>query len=495
MKSHIEPIPSQVMNQSHSPAIAVSNSSAASHHAPPQTTFTRRRFLSAAATTCATVGLAPYVWSAAAKGSPNQKINLAGVGVGGVGFGQMQACEKAGFNVVALCDVDHAYAKKAFDKWPQARRYRDFREMLAAEGDRIDAVYCGTPDHNHAVVTLAALRKKKHVCCVKPLTRTLHECRVVVQAARQAGVATQVTASPNTDEAACRTCELIWAGALGPVREVHVWSNRPVWPQGMQRPSGQDTVPASLDWKLWIGPAPMRPFKANWQKGDYALEQVNIAGGKPPWYTSVYHPFNFRGWWDFGTGALGDMGCHHLNTPYRALKLTPPTRVSASASKVLDESAPLASIVTYDYPARADMPPVRIVWYDGGLKPPYVAELEGKPMPDEGTLYVGDEGKLLAGWGPITVLPSARARKFASVPRTLPRRSGTWGEWFEACQGGDPAGCNFDWANGLTEFVLLGNIAIRSGKLLEWDAAKDRFANDEAANRLLQPDYQNGWTL
>ena len=445
-----------------------------------------RRGLLKSATALAAVTIVPR----ASLGGPGvqaaiAKPALAGVGVGGVGYGQLQACDKAGFQIVALCDVDDQYAKKALDRWPQARRYRDFREMLHAEGPKIDAVYCGTPDHTHTVITLAALRQKKHVCCVKPLTRTMQECRLVVKAARQAGVATQVTAAANTNDAACRTCELIWAGAIGAVREVHTWSNRPIWPQGMGRPAGEDPVPKTMDWDLWIGPAPMRPFKNVWPSEALELKQVQRSS------TGVYHPFNFRGWWDFGTGALGDMGCHHLNTPFRALKLKHPTVIAASSTRCLKESAPLAAIVAYEFPAREGMPPVRVVWYDGGLKPAYPAELEGKPLPGEGTLYVGDEGKML---GP-TILPAARAKKFDSVPKTLPRRSGTWGEWVEACRGGEPAGCNFDWAGPLTEFVLLGNIAIRTGQRLLWDADSMKFTNHEPANAYLREPYRSGWSL
>jgi len=454
--------------------------------------WTRRRFLRATAATWGAVSIVPsHVLGAEGQIPPSGRLNLAAVGVGGVGFGQVQACEKAGFHIAALCDVDDVYAKKAYDKWPQARRYRDFRDMLQSEGDKIDAVYCGTPDHTHALITLAALRRKKHVCCVKPLTRTIHEGRVVVEAVRQAGVATQVTAAANTSETACRTCELIWAGAIGPVREAHIWSNRPLWPQGMVRLPGEDPVPNSLDWKLWLGPAPMRPFKAKWPPDHHALTQVNLPRRRRPPYDSVYHPWNFRGWWDFGTGALGDMGCHHFNTPFRALKLTHPTHVQATASIVYDESAPLASIVSYDFPARADMPAVRVNWYDGGLKPPAPLETGDRPLPDEGVLYVGDGGKML---GP-NVLSEERAKKFADVPKTLPRRGGTWVEWFDSCKGGEPAGCNFDWAVPLTETVLLGNIAIRAGDRLDWDAARMRFTNEESANKYLQEPYQNGWSL
>lgn len=450
--------------------------------------LTRRRMLSGTAAAVAAATIVPrHVLGGLGQEPPSQRFTLAGVGVGGVGFGQVQACERAGFQVTVLCDVDDVYAKKAFDKWPQARRYRDFREMLDAESDKIDAVYCGTPDHSHAVISMEALKRKKHVCCVKPLTRTIDESRIVVEAARKAGVATQVTASPNTGEAGCRTCELIWAGALGDVREVHIWSNRPLWPQGMLPPADQDPVPSTLDWDLWIGPAQMRPFKSDWPEGHLALAQLKSGRGR----TAVYHPWNFRGWWAFGTGALGDMGCHHLNTPYRALKLEYPASVQASATKVFDETAPLASIVAYDFPARQDMPPVRMVWYDGGVQPPCPPELAGKPLPASGTLYVGDKGKMLG----TTVFPESRAKEFEGVPKTLPRRSGTWGEWFEACGGGEKAGCHFEWAGLLTEFVLLGNIAIRTGKQLDWDPQNMRFTNDADANKYVKEEYRSGWSL
>lgn len=380
--------------------------------------ISRRQWLGGAAAAGAAVTIVPrHVLGGANQTAPSEKPALAGVGVGGVGFGQLRACEGAGFQIVALCDIDDVYAKKAYDQWPQAKRFRDYRKMYEAIDPQVDAVYCGTPDHTHAVVVLPALRRKKHVCCVKPITRTIRECRTLVDTAREAGVATTDTSSPNTSEAACRTCELIWAGAIGPVRELHLWSDRPWWPQGMTRPAGEDAVPETLDWDLWIGPAAMRPFKEAWPDGHLALEQ-----GLRRFRNAVYHPWNFRGWWDFGTGSLGDMGCHHANTPFRALKLTHPVGISASSTKVMPETAPLASIVTYEFPARDDMPPVRVVWYDGGLKP--LSPRPGFPLGGSGEMYIGDDGFMI---GP-NVFPEERAKKFADVPRTLPRRPGVYAE-------------------------------------------------------------------
>ena len=450
----------------------------------------RRQFMARAAWAGAVTVVPRYVLGGPRHIPPSETIQIAGIGIGGVGHGQIQSIDKQqGTRIAVLCDVDQVYAAKTYKVYPEARRYRDYREMLDAEADKIDAVYCGTPDHTHAVICLAALKRRKHVCCVKPLTRTIDEERVLAKAAQQAGVMTQVTASANTSDSACRLCEMIWDGAIGDVREAHVWSNRPLWPQGMLRPQRHDPIPKTLDWDLWIGPAAMRPFVAKWRDGDLALRQVKASKNPQP---AVYHPWNFRGWWDFGTGALGDMGCHHFNHVFKALKLRYPISVSASASKVFDETAPLASIVTYDFPAREGMPPLRLLWYDGGLKPPRPAALEpGRELPASGNMYVGDKGVILEN----RIIPEEKMKAYRMPPKTLKRRSGTWGEWIEAIRGGEPAGCHFDWAAVLTEAVLLGNIAIRVGKRLDWDAAAMRFTNDRGANKYVKEAYRTGWTL
>ncbi|MFQ6034542.1 MAG: Gfo/Idh/MocA family protein [Sedimentisphaerales bacterium] len=453
-----------------------------------QMPISRRHLVKAAAAGWAAFTIVPrYVLGGPRYTPPSEKIVLAGVGVGGVGHSQLQSCDQQGAQIVALCDVDDKYADKSYRRWPQAERYRDYREMLESETD-IDAVYVGTPDHSHAVIVVAALKKGKHVCCVKPLTRTIYECRRVVQEARKAQVATQVTASPNSTEAGCRTCEMLADGAIGDVREVHIWTNRPLWPQGMLRPEGSDPVPDTFDWDLWIGPAPMRPFKEKWPEDHLVLKQALARKVRP----AVYHPWNFRGWWDFGTGALGDMGCHRFNIPKRALKLGHPVSISATATKVMPETAPLASIVTYEFPAREGMPPLKAVWYDGGLKPPRPVELEpGRNLPAEGVLYIGDKGKMLN----TQIIPEEKMRAYRLPPKKLQRRGGTWAEWFEAMRGGQPAACAFDWAGPLTELVLLGNIAIRTGRHLTWDGQNMRFTNDDAANVYIKETYRSGWSL
>jgi len=457
--------------------------------------LSRRKVLVATGGALSTLAIVPRRVIGRGQTPLSEKPALAAVGVGGVGYGQVQRCESAGFQVVALCDVDQVYAKRAFDRWPQARRYRDFREMLQAEGDRIDAVYCGTPDHTHAVVSMAALKARKHVLTVKPLTRTIWEGRKLAEEAAKAGVMTQMTASPASTEPGCRTCEMIWDGVIGDVTEVHIWSNRPLWPQGMVRPAGSDPVPETFDWDLWLGPAPRRPFVAQWPEG--ALPLLQTISSRPR--KAVYHPWNFRGWYDFGTGALGDMGCHHWNIPRRALRLGHPTAVSATSTKVMQESWPLASIVTYEFPARGDMPPLRVTWYDGGLKPPRPPELEeDRRLPSSGILYIGTKGTMVGSGtsGIPELIPKPKMKAYQQPPKTLERRSGIYGEWIEAIRGGPVPSEHWpQCAVPLTELVLLGCIAVRLGKYLKWDGPNMRFTNSEEANKLIKPDYENGWTL
>jgi predicted dehydrogenase len=450
----------------------------------------------AAAAAWATVQAVPrQVVGGAGTKPPSAKPTVGGVGIGGVGHGQIQACARAGFKVVALCDVDQVKAARTYRTFPEARTYRDFREMLAQEGDKIDAVYCGTPDHTHAIISLAALKARKHVLTVKPLTRTIGEGRVLAEETVKAGVMTQMTASAASTENGCRTCELLWDGIIGDVKEVHIWSNRPLWPHGMLRPAGSDPVPDTFDWDLWLGPARKRPFVNTWPAGSLPLAQTKAGRVKP----AVYHPWNFRGWYDFGTGALGDMGCHHWNTPRRALKLGHPAAVSASATKIMPESWPLASVISYEFPARESMPPVKIVWYDGGLKPPRPVELEAnRGMPADGILYIGTKGVMMGrgSSGIPRLLPEAKMQAYKQPPKTLERRSGIYGEWFEAVTGGPKPSEHWpDCSVPLTELVLLGCIALRAGGYLKWDGPAMRFTNSSDANKLIDPPYHNGWKL
>jgi predicted dehydrogenase len=418
---------------------------------------------------------------------PNEKLNIAGIGIGGQGASDLE--ELGSENIVALCDVDAAYAGRTFERYPKAKRYTDYRKMLDDEKG-IDAVVIATPDHTHACIAMAAMKAGKHVYCEKPLTHSVWEARQMTLAAREHKVATQMGNQGQASEGTRRLCELIWDGAIGPVREVHAWTDRPsnglfdeYWPQGVGRPKDTPATPSTLDWDLWLGPAPERP------------------------YHPAYVPFKWRGWWDFGTGALGDIGCHSLDPVFRALKLGHPESVQASSTRVNKETFPLASMVTYQFPARGEMPPVKVVWYDGGLRPPRPAELEPeRQMGAMGHLLVGDNGKILSqrrSQGPVyTLIPESRAKEYGDPPKTLPRSIGHYNEWIAACKGGQPGGSNFDWAGPLTEVVLLGNVALRpelrdelTEKRLLWDGPNLRFTNSETANRFLRREYRAGWTL
>jgi len=461
----------------------------------PSLSLSRRGFMQQAAAAAAFTIVPRHVLGGQAGPAPSEKINIAGVGIGGVGRPFLQGCAaEAAARIAFLCDVDQQYAKPVFEEYPQAKRYRDYREMLDKEPG-IDAVLVATPDHTHAVITMEALRRGKHVLCVKPLTRTIYEARAVIEAARKAGVATQVTASSSTSESAARLCEMIWDGAIGEIREVHCWSNRPLWPQGMDRPQGSDPVPAHFDWDLWLGPAPMRPFKDKWGRDHLVIKQ---AKHDYP-FDAVYHPWNFRGWWDFGTGALGDMGCHHFNTLFLALKLGHPTSVWASSTKAMLEATPLASTVAWEFPARDGLPPVTVYWYDGGIEPPRPSELEdNRDWPDEGNLYVGSKGKILGDTNGGRIIPESKMASYTPPPKTLARsnyKNIATGEWIAACCGGPRASCNFDVGGLLAEVVLLGNIAVRRGRKLYWDAAGMKFTNDEEANKYVQEPYRDGWRL
>ena len=465
--------------------------------------ISRRKFLGSTAAAVSAFTIVPrHVFGGAGYTPPSEKLNVAGVGVGGMGGGNIAKIAgmeedqnenftkvREGENIVALCDVDTEKAAGIFNLFPKAKKYTDFRKMLEKQKD-IDAVVIGTPDHTHAVVAMMAMKMGKHVFCQKPLTRTVYEARMLTETARENKVATQMGNQGNSGEGVRLICEWIWDGAIGPVHEVHSWTNRPVWPQGIPRPKKTPPVPSSLDWDLWLGPAPVRP------------------------YHPTYHPFSWRAWSDFGTGALGDMACHILDPVFSALKLKYPTSVEASCSTYValgkmwgkvknTETYPRASIVHYSFPARGGMPPVKLHWYDGGLMPERPEELEsGRQLPDNGVLFVGDKGKMTVvnfGGSP-RIIPEEKMREYKRPPETLERVEG--GEdghernWIRACKGGKPAGSNFDYSGPMTESVVMGNLAIRyPHQKLEWDGEKMEVTNFEEANQLVNPPYRQGWSL
>jgi predicted dehydrogenase len=416
--------------------------------------------------------------------SPNAKLNIAGIGIGGQGAWDLEQVAGLGENIVALCDVDSDYAAKTFKKYPQAKRYTDFRQMLDKEKS-IDAVVVATPDHNHAIVSAAAMKLGKHVYCEKPLTRTVVEARTIAKIARENRVATQMGNQGMAFEGNRLITEWLQDGAIGPVREVHVWSDRPThrgkmplwWAQGIERPKDTPAVPATMDWDLWLGPAPARP------------------------YHPAYAPFRWRGWWDFGSGGLGDMGIHNLAPVFSSLNLGAPESVAASSTPVFEETVPMAAMVHYQFPARGNMPPVILHWYDGGLLPNRPAELEENRDldPEDGIIFVGDKGKMLVtGWGGEhpRLLPEGRDKEYQRPAKTLPRSKGHHQEWINACKGGPVTRSNFDFAGPLTEAVLLGSVCIHNGgQKLVWDSNNLKITNDPDANKLLHYDYRKGWSL
>jgi predicted dehydrogenase len=446
--------------------------------------LSRRKFIASSALASAAFMIVPsHVLGRGGAKSPNEKLNIAGIGIGGQGgqdIGQMVS-----ENIVALCDVDAAHAGGMFRRFPNAKVFTDYRKMLEEQKD-IDAVVVATPDHQHAIISMAAIKMGKHVYCEKPLTHTVWEARQLAQAAREHKVATQMGNQGQASEATRRLSEMIWDNAIGPVREAHIWTDRPsnglfdvYWPQGVDRPQDTPAVPKTLDWDLWLGPAPSRP------------------------YHPAYLPFKWRGWWDFGTGALGDIGCHACDPVFRALKLGHPVSVEASSTRVNKETYPVASMVTYQFPARGEMPPVKLIWYDGGLRPPRPEELEaGAVMGTNGHLFIGDRGKIVSDPRSYALIPEKRQQEYGDPPKKLARSVGHYQEWIEACKGGKPGGSNFDWAGPLTEVVLLGNVALRlqmkeelTRKRLLWDGPNLHFTNSDEANKHLRSEYRQGWSL
>jgi hypothetical protein len=430
--------------------------------------------------------------------SPLERLNIACIGVGGKGSSDADQAGGVG-NIVALCDVDEDFLNAKAQKFPQAKKYHDFRLMLDEMGKEIDAVVVSTPDHTHAPASVLAMRMKKHVYCQKPLTHSVYEARLMRELAQKMGVCTQMGNQGTAGTSLRRAAEIIQQGGLGKVSEIYVWTNRPVWPQSPRitaRPQGEDPVPKYLHWDLWLGPAPFRPYHHGPNKGK----------------RGTYHDFNWRGWWDFGTGALGDMACHTANLPFLACKLGYPTSVMAECEPVNPETYPAWARVTFHFPARGDMPACKLVWHEGRkdgvlVHPPQevLAKVlkEGEKLSASGSIIVGDQAITYSPddyGGTIRFYPD-EAKNFAAK-ETLPRNGGGDGgmkrEWADAIKAGKPAIAlsNFDYAGLLTETILLGNVAMRfQGTRLEWDGPGMKFTNHTEANKFLHREYRKGWTL
>ena len=435
----------------------------------------RRAFLKGSALTAAAFTIVPrHVLGGVGFTAPSDKLNLAGVGVGGMGKENLKNLTSE--NIVALCDVDFDFAAKVFEAYPKAKQYKDYREMLDRQKD-IDGLVVATSDHTHAVIALAGMQMGKHLYVQKPLTATVHEARVLAQEAGRSKVVTQMGNQGHASDDARLLNEMVQAGMIGDVTEVHVWTNRPVWPQGIPYPTDTPPVPDTLAWDLFLGPAPYRP------------------------YNPAYHPFKWRGWTDYGVGAIGDMGAHLIDHPYWALDLDAPESVSATSTPFNKESYPLATVVTYQFPKKGKRPAVKMVWYDGGLQPP-VAEILEKEKLDwgGGGLMIGSKGMLLYdtyGRNP-RLLPTAEKMQGFKAPKQTYKRISTSHEmdWVNAIKENRTPSSPFSYAGPLTETMLLGVVALYApNKVLRWDSANMTFTNAPELNPYVRREYRDGWTL
>ncbi len=439
---------------------------------------TRRGFMRAAGSAAALTILPSRAFKGA---TPSGKLNVAGIGIGGMGAGNLRNLESE--NIVALCDVDHRYAAGAIKRYSKAKLFKDFREMLAEVKD-LDAVMIATPDHTHAAIAMAAIRAGKHVFCQKPLTHDIHEARVLRRAARRYGVATQMGIQGHSQEGLRLICEWIWDGAIGEVREVDAWCSLSYHPHGhvwwssplSERPAEGQPVPEGLDWDTWIGPAPMRP------------------------YHSGYHPKVWRCWWDFGCGMMGDRGAHTLDSVFSALKLGYAESVEATCEGGNAEVHPARAEVTYQFPAREGFPPLTLRWYEG-REPPRPDGLEkDRRFPREGgVLFRGEKGIIMCGvyGNSPRLVPESLMKAYKRPAKTLPRIRGSHEQdWLRACKGGPAAGAAFDYSGPLTELTLLGNVAKRfQGNLLKWNGPNMRVTNHAEANTWVRRPRRDGWAL
>ncbi|MCB0369228.1 MAG: Gfo/Idh/MocA family oxidoreductase [Bdellovibrionales bacterium] len=445
----------------------------------------RRSFLKNTAMAAAVLNYIPF--SIRGSNVPSNKLNIAAIGIGGMGGYNLKNCEDE--NIVALCDVDSDYAAGTIKRYPKAKVYKDYRLMLEKQRD-IDAVIIATPDHTHAVITMAAMQEGKHVFCQKPLTHNLYEARKITEAANYYNVQTQMGNQGHSVEHIRLLKEWIADGAIGTVREVHAWTDRPVggdpWSNFAVKAKSTENppVPETLDWDLWLGPAPYRVYHPD------------------------YHPTKWRAWLDFGTGSLGDMGCHILDPAFYALDLGAPDKLQATSThwepEIESQTFPRASIVRFNFPANNKRDAVKLTWYDGRLLPEIPEELEiGRELPSSGALIIGDKGAMLHGShgaDGVRLIPEAKMQEYVRPPKTIPRvTEGHEGDWIRACKegkSGRPASSNFNYGGPLTEMVLLGMIAIQvKDQRLEWNKDEMKFTNNEKANSLIKTQYRDGWKL
>jgi predicted dehydrogenase len=430
--------------------------------------ITRRDFMGAAAATAAFTFVPRHVLGGARYTSPSEKLNIACIGVSGQGGSDVGQISTE--NLVAFCDVDWKHAAGTFKRYPNVKKYRDFRRMLDKEGKNIDAVTVSTPDNIHAVAAMRAIKMRKHVYCQKPLAHDVYEVRQLTEAARKYKVMTQMGIQIHADNTVKLVVEIIKSGKIGKVRKVDIFSNKN-WGGGTRPDKGQP-VPETLDWDLWLGPAPYRS------------------------YNKVYAPGNWRRWWDFGTGTLGDMGCHIIDPVFWALDLEYPISVEAHPGKFNNETYPQATVVRWEFPERGNLPPVTVTWYDGANRPFLPKELEpGRKLPGQGGLYYGEKGTLMAThMGGPRLIPESRMKGFKVEP-FLPRGVNHYQEWIRACKGGPKPSADFDYSGPLSETILLGNVAARAGRKLFWDGPNFKVTNVPDAEKYLKREYREGWSL
>ena len=405
--------------------------------------------------------------------SPNEKLNIACIGLGNQGNANLGLVSSQ--NIVGLCDVDSARTDKYQAKFPKAKSFADYRVMLDKLENEIDAVVVTTPNHTHATIAINAMRRGKHVYCEKPLAHSIHEVREMQRVAREENVVTQMGTQNHAGENYRRTVELIQSGAIGDVQQVHVWFGRPGgwrrYKHVVDRPAEPQPMPKTLNWDLWVGPAPMQNFHP------------------------CYHPHDWHYWWDFGNGTLGNMGCHYMDLIFWSLDLQYPNAVETKGPELHPDSTPFWLDCHWQFPARGSKPPVEVIWYHGRNTPEPVLELGG-PKWAAGILFVGTDGMLAADYGKRVLLPEEKFAGFKAPPKTIPPAIGNHRqEWYEACKGNGKTNCHFDYAAPLTETILLGNLAFRVGKKVEWDAEKGAASNTDQAAQYVQREYRKGWTL
>jgi predicted dehydrogenase len=428
------------------------------------TNLHRRGFIKSTGAAALSAG----VWSGVAaqeSTSANDKLKVLCVGTANRAAADIAGVE--GQDIVGLCDVDSNYLNRAAAKFKDARLYADYREMISSESDSADAIVIATADHNHAPASIRAINAGLHVYCEKPLTHTVHEARLIAEAAKAKGVATQMGTQIHAGSNYRRVVEMVQAGSIGDVTEVHVWVGKG-WGGG-DRPEGGQEPPANLNWDLWLGPAPERPF---------------VPGR--------YHPAQWRRWWDFGQGTLGDMGCHYMDLPFWALDLRHPISCEAEGPEVHPETCPLGIVVKYKFPTRGDLPPVDLTWYDGDKTP---REVAGERVPGSGVMFVGSEGNLFATYGNYKLFPKEKYADFEPPKPSIPDSIGHHAEWIKACKDGSTTTCNFDYSGALSESVLLGNVAYRTGKQLDWDAKNLKATNCPEADQYVRKQYRKGWEV